>query len=146
MATFGQWQFECDPEATQIAYSRVVHGGAETCTCIGCRNFIAARSRVFPPAFLAFLATLGVDPLKDAAAYHNARLAPGRHDYGGWYHFVGKLTVDGDFEVVDFGNGFTACLCAATAPRLETLEGLPVVQLEFHSEAVPWMLSEPEPV
>jgi hypothetical protein len=92
------------------------------------------------------LTTLGVDPLKDGEAYHNARVAPGRHNYGGWYHFIGKLTIDGDFGMVDFGSGFTACLCKATAPRLKTLEGLPVVQIEFQSEAVPWMLSETEPM
>lgn len=146
MATFGQWQFEFDAEATKMAYSRVDRGGAESCSCNGCRNFVAARSRVFPKPFLEFLATLGVDPLKDAEAYHNARLSPGRHDYGGWYHFVGRLTMDGDFGVVDYGGGFTACFCQATAPRLKILEGLPVVQLDFHSEAVPWMLSEPEPM
>jgi hypothetical protein len=146
MATFGKWRFECDPEATRVVYSRVDRGGAESCSCNGCRNFVAARSRVFPETFLELLATLGVDPLKDAEAYHNARLAPGRHDYGGWYHFIGQLTVDGDFAAVDFGNGFTASLCKATAPRLKSLEGLPVVQLEFHSESVPWALPEPEPM
>jgi hypothetical protein len=92
------------------------------------------------------LATLGVDPLKDAEVYQNARLAPFRHDYCGWYHFIGELTVDGDFAAVDFGNGFTAWLCKATAPRLKSLEGLPVVQLEFHSESVPWILPEPETI
>ena len=130
MAAFGNWRFECDSEATQVAYSRVSRGGAESCSCNGCRNFVGARNRVFPDAFLELLATLGVGPLKDAEAYHNARLAPGRHDYGGWYHFIGQLTVDGDFGAVDFGNGFTASLCKATAPRLKSLEGLPVVQLD----------------
>jgi hypothetical protein len=99
---------------------------------------------VFPKAFLEFLASVGVDPLKDAEIYHNARLSPGHHDYGGWFHFVGRLKVDDDFGAVDFGAGFTAWLCKASAPGLNTFKGLPVVQLEFHSEAVPWVLSEPE--
>ena len=34
------------------------------------------------------------------------------------------------------------CRGAATAD----LKGLPVVQLEFHAEAVPWLLAEPEPM
>lgn len=144
MATFGNWRFECDFEATQAAYSPIDRGGAESCSCNGCKNFAAARSRVFPEAFLELLATLGVDPLKDTEAYHIARLAPGRHYYGGWYHFVGQLSVDGDFAQVDFGNGFTACLVEARAPRLKSLVGLPVVQLEFQSKSVPWMLPEPE--
>jgi hypothetical protein len=144
MAAFGQWQFEYDPEATQLAYSHVERGGAESCNCNGCRNFVAVRDRVFPKAFLEFLASVGIDPLKDAEIYHNARFSPGHHDYGGWFHFVGRLKVDGDFGVVDFGAGFTAWLCKASAPGLSTFEGLPLVQLEFHSEAVPWVLSEPE--
>src|SRR5712691_11902935 len=103
MTAFGQWQFECDPEATRVAYSRVDRGGAESCSCNGCRNFVVARNRVFPTTFLDFLATLGVDPLKDGEAYHNARLAPGRHDYGGSFHFVSQLNVEGDLGVVAFG-------------------------------------------
>ncbi len=115
MAVFGQWQFEFDPKATQAAYARVDHGGSERCICNGCRNFVVARSHVFPRDFLELLTTLGVDPLKDGEAYHNARLAPGRHDYAGWYHFVGQLTVDGDFGEVNFGGGFTASLCKPNA-------------------------------
>ncbi len=102
------------------------------------------RDRVFPAEFLAFLATVGIDPLKDAEAYHNARLAPGRHDYGGWFHFVGELNTNGDFGAVDFGGGFKAWLCTPGAPRLTSLSELPVIQLGFHSDAVPWALAEPE--
>ena len=144
MPTFGQWQFDCDPEATRLAYSKVDHGGSDSCTCNGCRNFAAARSHVYPQAFLEFLASVGIDSTKDAEAYHMAPFAPGLHDYGGWFHFVGQLNVDGDFGEVNFGNGFTAWLCKASAPRLTALEELPVVQVEFHAKAVRWVLNEPE--
>jgi hypothetical protein len=144
MAVLGEWHFECDPEATKKAYSLVEKGGAASCTCIGCRNFVAARHRIFPKAFLDFLETVGVDPLKDAEAYHNACLAPGRHDYGGWFHFVGRLNIDGDFAAIDFGDGFTAWLSKANAPRLSPLKSYSVVQLDFHSDSVPWMLNETE--
>jgi hypothetical protein len=50
-----------------------------------------ARARAFPAEFLSLLDQLGIDPCKDAEVYRNARLAPGRHDYGGWYHFIGTL-------------------------------------------------------
>jgi len=145
VATFGQWQYECDHDATKAACAKVERGGAVACSCNGCRNFVAARERIFSEAFLSFLETVGIDPLKDAEAYHVARLAPGRHDYGGWFHFVGKLTSTGDFPVVDLGSGLTAWLCQPNAPRLSPLERLPVVQVEFHSDAVPWLLDEPEP-
>jgi hypothetical protein len=105
-----------------------------------------ARERVFPLEFLGLLDQLGVDPHKDAEAYHIARLAPGCHIYGGWYHFVGSLDKTGDFSPVTFGpSDFKVWMCHAHAPRLPSLKDKPVVQLEFHAEAVPWLLDEPEP-
>jgi hypothetical protein len=145
MREFGQWRFDCNQEVTQAAYASAAQGGAAACGCNGCRNFVAARAQVLPEKFIALLETLGVDPSKEAEAYHNARLAPGRHDYGGWFHFVGVLHVTGDFPVVDFGNGFSAWLRHASAPSIETLRGKALVELEFHCEAVPWVLDEKEP-
>lgn len=145
MAGFGQWRYSVDRDATILAYARAERGGTDTCTCANCRNFRVARARVFPAEFLALLDQLGIDPRKDGEVYHNARLAPGRHDYGGWYHFIGALEQTGDFPPVDLGGGFTAWMCRASAPRLASLEGVPVVQLEFHTDAVPWLLDEPEP-
>jgi hypothetical protein len=105
---------------------------------------VTVRDRVFPAAFLQLLESLGIDPHKDGEAYHNGQLAPGRHAYGGWFHFVGSLDRTGDFAAVDFGDGFSAWLCSRSAPALEALRGQPLVQLEFHAENVPWGLAEPE--
>ena len=144
MATFGEWSYDADPEATAAAYRSVEHGGAEACGCAGCRNFLLARDKVYPASFLTLLAQLGVDPSKDAEVYHNAQLSPGRHDYGGWFHFVGELHNSGDFPPVALGENFSAWMCRPNAPRLAPLEDLNVVQVEFHAEAVPWLLREPE--
>lgn len=146
MPSFGRWTYTADRDATRLAYDRAERGGVDRCNCLTCRNFKLARLRTFPAAFLALLDQLGVDPGKEAEVYHNARLAPGRHDYAGWYHFVGSLETTGDFPVVTLGDGFTAWMCRAAAPRLASLKGLPVVQLEFHAEAVPWLLAESEPM
>lgn len=43
-----KWEFDCDRQATQQAYSRVKAGGADTCTCKGCRNFVRARETLYP--------------------------------------------------------------------------------------------------
>lgn len=145
MATFGDWTYSVDREATVAAYRAVKHGGSETCECTGCKNFLLARAKVFPTAFLALLDQLGIDPLKDGEAYHTARISPGRHIYGGWFHFVGTLEENGDFPPVRFDEDLSVLMCRASAPRLASLENLPAVQLEFHAEAVPWLLSEPEP-
>jgi hypothetical protein len=96
--------------------------------------------------FLALLDRLGIDPLKEAESYHNARLVSGRHDYGGWFHFVGTLDETTEFKQVGLGDGFSTWLSRADAPRLPGFaDQKSLVQLEFHSEAVPWLLDEPEP-
>ena len=86
---FGEWQFTLDREATVGAYAKEEAGGSDTCTCIWCRNFRLVRDRVYPPAFLAFLDSVGIDPKKDGEIYHNGELLPGAHFYAGWFHFVG---------------------------------------------------------
>jgi hypothetical protein len=76
--------------------------------------------------------------------HHNAWIAPGRLDYGGWYHFIGTLDEKGESPPVKLGPGFSVWICPASAPILPSLKGEQVVQLEFHAEAVPWRLDEPE--
>jgi hypothetical protein len=144
MSSFGQWKYTADRDATVLAYSQAERGWADKCDCAPCRNFRLARTQAFPARFLALLDELGIDLRKDGEVYHNARLAPGRHDYGGWYHFVGTLDEPGDFPAVKLVDGFTVWMCHAYAPRLPTLKGLPAVQVEFHANAVPWLLDEPE--
>jgi len=120
-------------------------GGADTCTCVWCRNFVQVRERAYPPRFLAFLESVGIDPLKDGEVYHNGEMQPGAHYYGGWFHFVGALETTGDFATVDLGPGFRAYLCRKSAPELVALEGLGLVQVEFQAEGVPWVLEEASP-
>jgi hypothetical protein len=143
MSDLDEWKYHADRDATILAYGRTERGGADTCDCAGCRNFRAARADCFPPEFIALLGQLGIDPRKDAEVYHNARIAPGRHDYGGWYHFIGTLDETGGPRV-KLGPDFSVRMCPASAPRLPSLDGKQAVQLEFHAEAVPWLLDEPE--
>jgi hypothetical protein len=145
MAEFGQWRYTVDRTATLEAYARQTAGGAATCTCTGCRNFVVARDQIFPARFVEFLNTLGIDPTKDAEVYNAGQVAPHRHHYGGWYHFIGTLETTGDFAPVDFGHGLTAWLCTASAPRIATLSDRPVVQVEFATDRAPWMLEDAEP-
>jgi len=144
MSTFGRWEYTCDQDATSKAYAQIERGGSDSCTCNGCRNFAAARDKVFTGEFLSLLASLGIDSRKDAEVYHNGKLAPGCHDYGGWFHFMGTLELTGDFPMVPMGNDFSACMLRRCAPTLPGLEGRPLVQVEFHASNVPWVLNEPE--
>jgi hypothetical protein len=99
MAMFGEWEYTCDRASTIEAYARASAGGSDTCRCNTCRNFAAVRASVFPPSFLTVLDSLGIDPRKDGEVYHNARIEPGRHDYAGWFHFIGALDRDGKFPL-----------------------------------------------
>jgi hypothetical protein len=144
MSDYDEWKYRTDRDVTILAYTQTEHGGADTCDCAGCRNFRAARADCFPPKFIALLDQPGIDPLKDAEVYHTARIAPGRHDYGGWYHFIGTLDETSKSPTLKLGPGFSVWICPASAPRLTSLKGKQVVQLEFHAEAVPWLLNEPE--
>jgi hypothetical protein len=105
---------------------------------------VAARSVVFPAEFLSFLERLGIDPTKDGQVYHNGRLSPGRHHYGGRFHFAGTLDVTGDIPSVRVSEDFEVFLCRKSAPNLAELNGLPLVQVEFAASAVPWLLDESE--
>ncbi len=145
MTNFGSWEFTCDLAKTCAAYAQVKHGNLEKCDCNGCRNFVRARETAFPDKFLRLLETLGIDPQKDGEIFHCAQLSPGRHSYSGWFHFVGTLEKTGDFAPIELGEGFIAWLCHSSAPALSSLKGLPLVQVEFNAENVPWLLNEPEP-
>ena len=127
MASLGAWRYTCDRKATLEAYARVYRGDSNRCTCNGCRNFVAARAEVFAPAFLSLLATLGIDLAKDGEVYQNGRLAPGKHHYGGWFHFVGTLDETEDFPLVKFGEDLAVMLYQRSAPSHPELRDLPLV-------------------
>src|SRR5215204_3861594 len=127
MSDLDEWKYHADRDATILAYGRTERGGADTCDCAGCRNFRAARGDCFTREYIALLGQLGIDPRKDAEVDHNARIAPGRHDYGGWYHFIGTLDETGG-PPVKLGPDFSVRMCPASAPRLPSLDGKQAVQ------------------
>jgi len=90
--------------------------------------------------------------------YHNAREENGLHNYGGWFHFVGRIESGADalrqvgdvpcngvFELEslseNFECGFSNCL--GLLPK--AFERRAVVQLEFITK-VDWIIAEPNPV
>ena len=145
MPTFGEWLYTFDRDATVAAYARAPHGDAARCGCTYCMNFIAVRDVALPEDFRHFLQELGIDPKKEGEVYHDGRKEQGAHFYGGWYHFVGSLETTGDFAPVRFSGGLIAYMCRSYAPNLPAFDGLPLVQLEFRAENVPWVLVEIEP-
>lgn len=145
MLSFGQWRYTVDRDATEAAYSRATQGDAQRCGCSHCRNFVAVRDLALPRQFRDLLVTLGIDASKEGEVYHEGRLGPGKHCYGGWYHFVGKRLSAGDFAPIEYPGGDIAYMSTAGAPHLSSFDGLPLVQVEFRLQNVPWAIAEEEP-
>jgi hypothetical protein len=152
---FGRWEVLCDSEATRTAYAGVFLGSPEECGCEPCQNFAASRGQIYTPNILALLRKLGISSNREAEIYHLARLASGRHLYGGWFHFVGSIQSGSDatkqiaenawqpdLEEADryFSVGFSSHLALVQ----KSFSGFPLVQLEFSAE-VPWVISALEP-
>jgi hypothetical protein len=153
--TFRDWVLDADADATRAAYARARTGGSEACGCDPCRNFVAARARVYPDEVRALFAQLGVDLAKESEAYWTHRSSDGLHHYGGWFHFVGaivscpasRVPVGGEgseTRFVEVTPGFSLRFEEASAPRLEALRDARAVQIWFDA-AVPWQCDRPEP-
>ena len=141
---FGLWQYECDVDATRAAYAKTLSGGADDCRCTGCENFRQVRDDVFPAQARRLLDALGIDYRKEAEAYHLCRERDGAHRYGGWFHFVGRLTATDDFPRVQITPTLSMFLRKSSAPALAALKGAPLVEVEFEALA-PWVIDAMEP-
>jgi hypothetical protein len=149
--SFGRWRLAVDPRATRDAYSAIPRAAPEACDCPPCRNFVAAKGRVYPAGVLDLFERLGIVPVREAEVYHLAPLAPGLHLYGGFLHFVGAiesgedaLTSSGAIALEPVSDGFLLGFTARVSLVHDAFRGRPLVQLEFTAR-VPWVLSEPEP-
>jgi hypothetical protein len=107
--SLGDWEYSNDRAATEGAYTQVGPSGAEACNCSTCRNYVAVGQRVLPPAFVAFLHSVGIDPMKEGEAYHlgQSALAIGTITHG---HFsLHDATMSRDqiaTQIVADGVGF----------------------------------------
>ena len=140
-------RIEYDRSATAEAYRRMPKGGAESCGCEPCQNWVLTRQRLMPSAFVSLLDRFGVSPDRDAEVYHNCRLDSGLHDYGGWYHFVGRMS-----GATSWIRNFEGAALEPFEIRLrdqhdivsDAFAGCSIVQLDFHA-IVPWLSDLPEP-
>ena len=138
------WRILYERAATQAAYAQIPAGGADSCSCDPCRNWVRTRAVLFPPAFLALLDALGIPPDRDCEVYHNGRLPTGKHSYAGWYHFVGAVEF-GEQAGSPFVEYPPIQVFFHSKPALlpEAFRDRPVVELDFLAE-VPWLSDIPE--
>lgn len=129
-----------DNDATTAAYAQILNGGADRCSCSGCRNFAKLRAETYPEAFRDLLNTLGIDPTKEGEAVHYGPKETGRHLYGGWFYFVGEVIEAGESSS-RAGDDFRYWT-GTSFPRPPAAFGKTVAALEFMTQ-VPWVLEEP---
>jgi len=149
-----KWSVRCEPDLTREAYALMDSGSAEACGCEECFNFAATRHLVYTPEVLELLDWLGIDPLLEAEARHDACLGGGRHGYTACFYLVGEIASGPATPVAragartaasleSAGEGSAVGFCTGDDPP-EAFKGLPVVCLEV-ALTVPWVSNAPEP-
>ena len=130
-----------DHEATIELYcGTITVPGADSCSCIYCRNFAKQRRAIYPDEFKMLLARLGVDPLKEWEAFElgSGTTEPNHRVYGGWFLFCGELVEGADLHPkgLPFSFCFTTSFPNATLPDVQK-----TCAVEFFAE-IPWVLIE----
>jgi hypothetical protein len=96
---YKDWKFEVDFNRTKEIYRKVEMGSPEGCVCNDCKNFSANRENIYPIEFKKILGELGIDYKKESETCHYCKLENGKHFYGGWFHFKGKIVEGKDCKI-----------------------------------------------
>ena len=134
------WVLECDVEATRQAYALMPLGDPEDCGCLYCLNFAAARSLAYPPAALSLYEQLGIKADREAETYEAGPVEDELRLYGGWHHFIGRITKDPGTMLIVAEN-FSVTFVERRSCAEPVFDDRPLVQVEFFTK-VPWLLAE----
>jgi len=138
--SFSFWQVEHDPQITRALYAAGIEQ-AQLCECSPCRNFRSLGTDAFHPTVRTMLLALGIDPAQPAEVHQAGPSRYGRIQYGGFFHFVGRV-LSGDREhLAETDGGFRYFVHEAAQLVPKAFTGHPVIQLEF-VVSLPWVLSE----
>lgn len=159
------WRLRTDAETTRLAHESMLIGGPESCGCLYCRNFAAARQLAYPAEALELFSSLGIRMDRETEVVAPVRTSEGRWFYGGWFHFVGEI-IDGPelpplvkthdvqsdveggvvrkLEYKPLVDGFEIAFSTQAHLLPEPFKERQVVQLEFSTE-IPWVIPEREP-
>ncbi len=151
---YKDWTFEVDFSTTKNTYDNANPGGADTCPCAYCKNFVANRDKYLGEA-KEFFQSIGIDYKKDCETYWTTKLENGKHLYNGWFHFKGKIVSGPTCKSIDENkvtniklHSVSDNLCLGFYPD-DTMSFFDnkdeLVQVEFET-AIPWTLeNEAEP-
>lgn len=148
---FRDWKFEVNKALTLETYFSVSGGGADSCLCSDCQNYIQNRKNVFPEEVKTLFLNLGIDCNKEVEICSWQILPNGLHHIAGWFHFKGELIegknckkdIDNEAfhtELTDIGNNFSIGFCEQNSQTFfKDKSGL--IQLEFEAH-IPWVIDE----
>ncbi len=148
---FKDWKFEVDKNLTEYNYENLKFGGADSCDCKDCKNYVQYRENIFPEEVKLLFNSLGIDYKKDVEILSYESLPNDLHHVGGWFVFIGKMLSGNDcskclpsggstldlFELTsNFSIGFTNKISYSYFEK-----NLDLVQVEFQTN-IPWVISE----
>ncbi len=149
------WTFSVDYDRTREVYRRREAVSPYVCQCATCRNFSAGRENIYPEEIRTLLDELGIDRRKEAEIYHLGRREDSLHQYGGWFHFKGRITEgrDGRIDRADGGRTIEAVpvterfriafLKDHALHFFDEMERDELVQMEFLAETA-WVIGDEE--
>ncbi|TET37797.1 MAG: hypothetical protein E3J72_05355 [Planctomycetota bacterium] len=143
----GQWMIKVDAEATRQVYEKTSRGSPANCDCNTCRNFTALGREAYPEPFRSLLNELGIDYRKAAEVFYTCPSSSSHLFYGGWFHFAGRI-ISGPHKTPDFRplpEGLEISICRDNDLVFEEFGDKPLVQIEFSTDSIPWVLDEEMP-
>lgn len=134
----GDYILEADSERTKRTYFEIGKGGAESCGCSYCRNYLATIPQALPAEVLEFFSKAGIDPMKDAEVYEQGEVSPGVRSYGGEYCFWGSVVSEPKKEQV-LSKGFQFAFKRPSPLAQEQFRSEEALCFYFNAE-LPWVL------
>lgn len=105
--TYKNWILEVEKERTSAVYALAKGGSPEGCDCNECKNFLANKEKIYPTEFKDLLKKLGIEEEKALEVSHFGKLENGKHFYGGWFHFKGKILAGKDCKIAHENGSYT---------------------------------------
>jgi hypothetical protein len=146
---YRDWTFEVDRELTRQTYAAVAGGGADTCLCNDCKNYVAYRHQAFPAEVGELLADLAIDYRKEVEVFRYEILPNGLHHIAGWFHFKGRVLAGPDYREPLPGGGYSLNLTSVAdtfslgfaegSDLAHFLDKAGLVQVEFET-TIPWVI------
>ena len=138
-----KWTIEVDREKTK-AYYDAASLITESCSCTYCNNWVQNCSSL-PTEILELFDSLGINPTKEGEVFEICRNDNGTHSYGGFFHFVGRISVsERDSQTkpdfVEYGNGFSISFTndVSLVPKEFPV---PIAQIDIQGD-IPWICLE----